>query len=60
MLISAKIKDIYEGSKSTYNDQSFKRSKNLVWLVKNVGIVKLEEVNQLMHKICAMFTRKFF
>ena len=31
--------------------KGFKRSKNLVWLVKSVGIVKLEEVNQLTHKI---------
>ena len=38
----------------------FKRNKNLVWLVKNVGIVKLEEDNQLKHQICAMFTREFF
>ena len=40
----------------------FKRKKNLVWLVKNVGVVKLEEDNQLTHKvhICAMFTREFF
>ena len=40
----------------------FKRKKNLVWLVKNVGIVKLEEDNQLTHKVhvCAMFTREFF
>ena len=38
----------------------FKRNKNLVWLVKNVGIVKLEEDNQLTHQLCAMFTREFF
>ena len=38
----------------------FKKGKNLVRLVKNVGIVKLEEVNQLTHNICAMFTRGFF
>lgn len=38
----------------------FKRKKKLVWLVKNVGIVKLEEDNQLTHQICAMFTREFF
>ena len=29
MLISAKIKDIYEGSKSTYNDQVLKEAK--IW-----------------------------
>ena len=38
----------------------FKRNKNLVWLVKNIGIVRLEEDNQLTHKICAMFAREFF
>ena len=28
--------------------------------MKNIGIVKLQEDNQLTHKICAMFAREFF
>ena len=31
----------------------FKKGKNLVWLVENVGIVKLEEVNQLTYVRCS-------